>query len=126
MTPPEAPWKTERIGPKPYLSVDHMGAGELIVLLHGIGGNKRNWHDNLPALAAQPLVSIVIPTAGQRRRVRRRDVVLAAHCVRTIATISTYPNTEIVCVVDGRLPADARDELTVPIDVIPRNVGVVC
>jgi 3-oxoadipate enol-lactonase len=29
-----------------------MGAGELIVLLHGIGGNKRNWHDNLPALAA--------------------------------------------------------------------------
>ena len=52
MTPPEAPWKTERIGPKPYLSVDHMGAGELIVLLHGIGGNKRNWHDNLPALAA--------------------------------------------------------------------------
>jgi 3-oxoadipate enol-lactonase len=46
------PWKAERIGPNPYLSVDHIGAGELIVLLHGIGGNKRNWHDNLEALAA--------------------------------------------------------------------------
>jgi 3-oxoadipate enol-lactonase len=46
------PWKTERIGPAPHLAVDHMGSGELIVLLHGIGGNKRNWHDNLPALAA--------------------------------------------------------------------------
>jgi 3-oxoadipate enol-lactonase len=46
------PWTTERIGPEPCLSVDHMGSGELLVLMHGIGGNKRNWHDNLPALAA--------------------------------------------------------------------------
>lgn len=44
-------WTTERIGPAPRIAVDHMGAGELVVLLHGIGGNKRNWHDNLPALA---------------------------------------------------------------------------
>jgi 3-oxoadipate enol-lactonase len=46
------PWTTERIGPKPHLAVDHMGAGDLLVLLHGIGGNKRNWRDNLPVLAA--------------------------------------------------------------------------
>jgi 3-oxoadipate enol-lactonase len=42
-------WKTERIGPNPYISVDHMGSGDLLVLLHGIGGNKRNWHDNIEA-----------------------------------------------------------------------------
>ena len=44
-------WSTERIGPAPHLAVDHAGEGELVVLLHGIGGNRRNWHDNLPALA---------------------------------------------------------------------------
>lgn len=43
------PWTTERIGPAPFISVDHMGSGELLIFLHGIGGNKRNWHDNLPA-----------------------------------------------------------------------------
>lgn len=44
-------WTTERIGPAPHISVDHAGEGPLVVLLHGIGGNKRNWHDNLPALS---------------------------------------------------------------------------
>lgn len=46
------PWTTERIGPAPFISVDHMGSGELLIFLHGIGGNKRNWHDNLPAFGA--------------------------------------------------------------------------
>lgn len=41
-----------RIGPPPVIAVDHTGEGELVVFLHGIGGNKRNWHDNLPAFAA--------------------------------------------------------------------------
>ena len=45
-------WTTDRIGPAPRLAVDHMGSGELLVFLHGIGGNKRNWHDNLPAFAS--------------------------------------------------------------------------
>jgi 3-oxoadipate enol-lactonase len=45
-------WRTDRIGPSPALSVDHAGSGELLVMLHGIGGNKRNWHPNLPAFGA--------------------------------------------------------------------------
>lgn len=45
-------WTTTRIGPAPFLAVDHAGSGSLCVLLHGIGGNRRNWHDNLPAFAA--------------------------------------------------------------------------
>jgi 3-oxoadipate enol-lactonase len=44
-------WTTTRIGPAPHIAVDHMGSGDLMVLLHGIGGNKRNWHPNLAALA---------------------------------------------------------------------------
>jgi len=30
---------------------DEMGKGDLVLFLHGIGGNKRNWHDNLSAFA---------------------------------------------------------------------------
>jgi 3-oxoadipate enol-lactonase len=44
-------WTTVRIGPAPHIAVDHMGEGELLVFMHGIGGNKRNWVDNLPAFA---------------------------------------------------------------------------
>ena len=44
-------WSTIRIPPKPAIAVDHAGEGDLLLFLHGIGGNKRNWHDNLPAFA---------------------------------------------------------------------------
>ena len=44
-------WQTIRIPPAPHIAVDHAGEGELLVFLHGIGGNKRNWHQNLPAFA---------------------------------------------------------------------------
>lgn len=37
---------------RPRLAVDHAGAGELVVLLHGVGGNRSNWRPNLPALSA--------------------------------------------------------------------------
>lgn len=45
-------WQTVRIGPAPFIAVDHAGEGDLVLFLHGIGGNKRNWHDNLPRFAA--------------------------------------------------------------------------
>jgi 3-oxoadipate enol-lactonase len=32
--------------------MDHSGTGPLVILLHGIGGNRTNWHDQLPAFAA--------------------------------------------------------------------------
>ena len=44
-------WTTERIGPAPFLAIDHAGEGELAVFLHGIGGNRTNWHDQLPAFS---------------------------------------------------------------------------
>jgi 3-oxoadipate enol-lactonase len=33
------------------LAYDHAGAGDTVVFLHGIGGNARNWHRQLTALA---------------------------------------------------------------------------
>jgi GT2 family glycosyltransferase len=53
-----------------------------------------------PQLKQQPLVSIVIPTAGQVRDVRFKPAVLVVNCVRSIVERSTYENYEIVCVFD--------------------------
>ncbi|HEX7058273.1 MAG TPA: glycosyltransferase [Solirubrobacterales bacterium] len=64
-----------------------------------------------PALSEHPPVSIVIPTAGQTREVRYEQVVLVAHCVRSIVETSTYPNYEIVCVYDDATERAVLDEL---------------
>jgi 3-oxoadipate enol-lactonase len=42
---------TTRIGPPPFLAVDHAGAGPLVLFLHGVGGNRGNWRDQIAALA---------------------------------------------------------------------------
>jgi 3-oxoadipate enol-lactonase len=42
-----APWKTDLVPPTPRIAVDHMGEGKLVICLHGIGGNRTNWHDQL-------------------------------------------------------------------------------
>jgi GT2 family glycosyltransferase len=64
-----------------------------------------------PRLTDEPLVSIVIPTAGQSREVRYEQVVLVEHCVRSILATSTYENLEIVCVVDSQVGAETRAAL---------------
>jgi O-antigen biosynthesis protein len=64
-----------------------------------------------PRLAEQPLVSIVMPTGGQKRDIRFEPVVLVEHCVRSIVEQSTYENYEIVCVVDGSVKPEVREEL---------------
>jgi 3-oxoadipate enol-lactonase len=43
----------ERVGPAPRIAVEHAGAGELVVLLHGIGGNRTNWREQIDELAGQ-------------------------------------------------------------------------
>lgn len=42
---------TTRIGPSPFLAVDHAGAGDLVLFLHGIGGNRTNWSEQVTALS---------------------------------------------------------------------------
>jgi len=64
-----------------------------------------------PQLEEQPLVSIVIPTAGQIREVRFERVVLIVHCVRSIVENSTYENYEIVCVIDDHVQPAILQEL---------------
>ena len=39
--------KTERILANPAIAVDRAGEGELLVLMHGIGGNRTNWTEQV-------------------------------------------------------------------------------
>lgn len=64
-----------------------------------------------PQLEREPLVSIVIPTAGQRREVRFEEVVLVENCVRAIVEKSTYSNYEIVIVHGEATPPEVLEEL---------------
>jgi GT2 family glycosyltransferase len=57
-------------------------------------------------VAGEPLVSVVIPTAGYKRAVRGEQLDLLANCVRSIVAQTDYANYEIVCVDNG----DLRDE----------------
>jgi 3-oxoadipate enol-lactonase len=41
-------WKTEYVPGPPRIAVDHLGSGPLVIFMHGIGGNRTNWHDQLP------------------------------------------------------------------------------
>ena len=43
--------KTERILDNPKIAIDHAGEGELLVLMHGIGGNRTNWTDQVAAFS---------------------------------------------------------------------------
>ena len=39
--------KTERILDNPKIAIDHAGEGELLVMMHGIGGNRTNWTEQV-------------------------------------------------------------------------------
>ncbi len=43
---------TDYVPGRPRLAYDHAGVGPLAVFMHGIGGNRTNWHEQLGALAA--------------------------------------------------------------------------
>lgn len=45
--------QTERILENPAIAIDHAGDGELVVLLHGIGGNRTNWTQQVEAFSEQ-------------------------------------------------------------------------
>ncbi len=43
--------KTERILSNPSLTIDHAGSGDMLILMHGIGGNRTNWTEQIEAFA---------------------------------------------------------------------------
>lgn len=40
-----------RVGPAPEIAIESAGAGEVVLFMHGIGGNRTNWHGQLEAFS---------------------------------------------------------------------------
>jgi len=55
--------KNIKIGSQPSISVDYIGQGEMVIFLHGIGGNKKNWEGNLPFFSKK-FLSVAWDTRG--------------------------------------------------------------
>lgn len=53
---------------------------------------------NLPY---DPLVSVILPTAGVRRIIRGEEIELVLNCVKAFVDRTDYENFEIVCVLNG-------------------------
>jgi 3-oxoadipate enol-lactonase len=43
----------EKISGSPRIAIEYAGTGEPVLFMHGIGGNRRNWRDQIPAFAKQ-------------------------------------------------------------------------
>ena len=39
--------KSIKVSENPSISIDYAGEGEMLIFLHGIGGNKKNWKENI-------------------------------------------------------------------------------
>jgi 3-oxoadipate enol-lactonase len=50
---PAAQCTTDFVPGSPRIAYDHAGRGPGVLFLHGIGGNRSNWRDQLPALGAR-------------------------------------------------------------------------
>lgn len=57
-------WITDYVPGKPRIAFDHMGEGPLVLFMHGIGGNRTNWHDQLPAFAKRNFHAVAWDARG--------------------------------------------------------------
>jgi len=47
-----AEWQTVMVPGPPRIAVDHAGTGVMAMFLHGIGGNRSNWSEQLPVFGS--------------------------------------------------------------------------
>ena len=59
------------------------------------GSRNSPWIKNAAQAAAR---AAIIPTRGTRGTIAGRDVVLAAHCLRSLTSTLTYRNVELIVV----------------------------
>jgi 3-oxoadipate enol-lactonase len=60
-------WTTRFTGGAPSIAYDVMGEGPAVVFLHGIGGNRTNWHEQIPAVAAAGFTAVAWDARGYGR-----------------------------------------------------------
>lgn len=62
-------------------------------------------------VAGEPLVSIVIPTRGDRAVLHGADRCMVVEAVRSVCELSTYRNFEFIIVIDDVAPSDTYSEI---------------
>ncbi len=67
--------------------------------------------DLVPELRSEPLVSIIVPTAGGSRLIIGEQIRLIDRCLQSIAERTTYANYEVVVVLDMSTPAAVEADL---------------
>lgn len=82
---------------------DHVARGSIQATVEQVPGYPGHYWLR-PALETQPLVSVVIPTAGRTHLVQGKEIPLVVTCVESVIERSTYQNLELVVVVDGDVP----------------------
>ncbi len=68
-------------------------------------------HRTRRTVKGEPLVSIVIPTRGDRAVIHGSDRCLVVEAVRSVVEMSTYKNIEFVVVLDSSAPDDVTAQL---------------
>ncbi len=68
-------------------------------------------HTIVPALTTDPLISIVIPTAGGAKRLSGAITTLVTNAVQSIVERSSYENYELVVVADASVTPDVLSDL---------------
>ena len=100
---------------KPYAFVSAARAVAEHIDRVGLAGTVANADTGIqqiqPALRDEPLVSIVIPTAGTSKLVHGIQKVLLLNCISSVMERSTYTNVEFIVVADSAMNPVIRHQL---------------
>lgn len=101
---------------KPYAAVAGRRAVADRLAADGVAAEVREsvvpgWFHVRRPVAGTPLVSVILPTVGTRRRVHGRWVSLVANALHGLAARTGWPNLEVVVLVSEHAPAGLEEEL---------------
>lgn len=89
---------------------DHFERQQVPVTLEE--SSHAGWFYPRRQLAAEPLVSVLLPTGGAfKPGTGTEPELLVARCVRGLVTNTRYPNIEIICIISPGAPASLEAEL---------------
>jgi O-antigen biosynthesis protein len=101
------PWAHEASHQALREQVERDGVEATVEAVPGYAGNY--WL--APAASDEPLVSVIVPTAGRTQQIEGADGPVVVNCVRTLLERSTHRNLEIVVVADADTPDAMRTAL---------------
>jgi GT2 family glycosyltransferase len=62
-------------------------------------------------VSRKPKISVIVPTRGTVQEIRGKNIVMAAHAIRSLRNTCTYKNLEIVAVLDKETTQESRNEI---------------